>query len=89
MWAEHRNWEEGGKRLPGVYEEPTGERQEDGGLELGAQTLGTEQKGNFHCSLYLTDRPFLTSPLSSREYNPVLKDEVQREYAVYPRLRGL
>lgn len=58
---------------------------------IGAGSTGTRYgaEGNFHCSLYLTDRPFLASPLSSGEYNPVLKDGVQREYAVYPRLRGL
>lgn len=49
------------------------------GMELGAQALGMEQKGNFHCLLYLTDCPCLASLLSSGEYNPVLKDEVQRE----------
>lgn len=46
-----QNWEEGGKGLPGLYEEPTGERREDGGSELGAQALGTKQKGTStaHC----------------------------------------
>lgn len=83
-----QNWEEGGKGLPGLYEEPTGKA---GGWGIRAGSTGTRYRaeGNFHCSLYLTDRPFLASPLSSREYNPVLKDGVQREYAVYPRLRGL
>lgn len=47
-----------------------------------------EQKGNFHCSIcHLTDCPFLASPFSSKEYNPVLKDEVQRDYAVCLRLQ--